>query len=302
MIGLPYPKYMNSNNDVDMAAAAASCARSSGPGRWACREDRWVFPHAGADCHDTTYVSNRADLALDAGRARSAGSGRSTSPASASTTSTSSTCTRASRRPCRCGRGRARARPRPPADPHRRPVASPAGPWNNYVMHAIATVVARPPRAARRLRARVGQRRLRHQARLRRLRHDAARRRASARRRAARPRSTPSPAARWPSAADAAGPATVEAYTVMHDRDGEPETAFAACLARRRPPRVGHDGEPRRRGRAVRGRVGRPAACALGRTPRCGCEARRAARSVGSERARVVKNSAGSRAGSSTSN
>ena len=31
-------------------------------------------------------------------------------------------------------------------------------------------------------------------------------------------------------AADAAGPATIEAYTVMHDRDGEPETAFAACL------------------------------------------------------------------------
>jgi acetyl-CoA C-acetyltransferase len=29
---------------------------------------------------------------------------------------------------------------------------------------------------------------------------------------------------------DAAGPATVEAYTVMHSRDGVPEAAFAACL------------------------------------------------------------------------
>jgi acetyl-CoA C-acetyltransferase len=29
---------------------------------------------------------------------------------------------------------------------------------------------------------------------------------------------------------DAAGPATIEAYSVMHDRDGHPETAFAACL------------------------------------------------------------------------
>ena len=26
------------------------------------------------------------------------------------------------------------------------------------------------------------------------------------------------------------GPATVEAYTVMHDRDGQPEKAIAACL------------------------------------------------------------------------
>ena len=61
MIGLPYPKYMNSNNDVDMAAALIMCsverARELG-----VSEDRWVFPHAGADCHDTKYVSNRADL------------------------------------------------------------------------------------------------------------------------------------------------------------------------------------------------------------------------------------------------
>ena len=28
----------------------------------------------------------------------------------------------------------------------------------------------------------------------------------------------------------AAGPATVEAYTVMHDRAGQPETALVACL------------------------------------------------------------------------
>jgi acetyl-CoA C-acetyltransferase len=31
-------------------------------------------------------------------------------------------------------------------------------------------------------------------------------------------------------AADASGPATIEAYTVMHSRDGWPETAVAACL------------------------------------------------------------------------
>ena len=58
MIGLPYPKYMNSNNDVDQSAALLMCsagrARSLG-----VPEDRWVFPHSGADCHEHPFVSNR---------------------------------------------------------------------------------------------------------------------------------------------------------------------------------------------------------------------------------------------------
>ena len=45
-----------------------------------------------------------------------------------------------------------------------------------------------------------------------------------------RRRSMPCPVESWPAASDAAGPATIEAYTVMHSRDGEPETAIAACL------------------------------------------------------------------------
>ena len=58
MIGLPYPKYMNSNNDVDMSAALIMCsverARALG-----IAEDRWVFPHSGTDCHEHQFVSNR---------------------------------------------------------------------------------------------------------------------------------------------------------------------------------------------------------------------------------------------------
>ncbi len=44
-------------------------------------------------------------------------------------------------------------------------------------------------------------------------------------------------------AEDWQGEATVEGYTVMHDRDGNPETAFAACLLAdgRRTWAVGHD-------------------------------------------------------------
>jgi acetyl-CoA C-acetyltransferase len=61
MIGLPYPKRMNSNNDVDMAAAVIVCsverARSLG-----VPDDRWVFPLAGSDCHEVPFVSHRAEM------------------------------------------------------------------------------------------------------------------------------------------------------------------------------------------------------------------------------------------------
>ena len=59
-------------------------------------------------------------------------------------------------------------------------------------------------------------------------------------------------------AADAAGPATVEAYTVMHDRDGEPETASPPASS----PTAAGPGAPRPTpislARAARRRVGGP--------------------------------------------
>ncbi|GAC1600070.1 MAG: acetyl-CoA acetyltransferase [Acidimicrobiales bacterium] len=61
MVGWPYPKLMNSNIQVDMAAAllltTVATARAAG-----VPEDRWVFPWAGADSHDHWFVSNRWDL------------------------------------------------------------------------------------------------------------------------------------------------------------------------------------------------------------------------------------------------
>lgn len=62
MICWPYRKVMNANNDVDMAAAliitSVDRARALG-----IPSDRWVFPHAGTDCHEHAYVSNRWSLA-----------------------------------------------------------------------------------------------------------------------------------------------------------------------------------------------------------------------------------------------
>lgn len=61
LVGFPYTKAMNSNWDLDQAAALILCsaeaARSLG-----APSDRWVFPHAGTDGHDTEFVSNRGDL------------------------------------------------------------------------------------------------------------------------------------------------------------------------------------------------------------------------------------------------
>ncbi len=61
MVGFPYTKVMNTNNTVDLGAAVLLCsveaARAAG-----ISEDRWVFPWSGTDAHDHLAVSARADL------------------------------------------------------------------------------------------------------------------------------------------------------------------------------------------------------------------------------------------------
>ncbi|MCU1453068.1 MAG: acetyl-CoA acetyltransferase, partial [Acidimicrobiales bacterium] len=62
MVGFPYTKRMNSNAAVEQSAAVIVCsverARALG-----VPADRWVFPWSGTDAHDHWLVSNRADLA-----------------------------------------------------------------------------------------------------------------------------------------------------------------------------------------------------------------------------------------------
>jgi acetyl-CoA C-acetyltransferase len=230
MVGLPYPKYMNSNNDVDMAAALLMCsvakARSLG-----IAEDRWVFIHSGADCHEHQYVSNRWSFhetpAIELGGRRAlelAGVGiddielvdlYSCFPAAvqlgAQSLGLALPHAGGDRQLTRTGG-----------------LAFAGGPWNNYVMHAIATITGE-------LRHRPGARGLvwanggyttkhafgiystdppssgfRHA-------YPQDEIDAMARRELAEP-------------AEAAGAATIEAYTVMHSREGSPETAITACL------------------------------------------------------------------------
>ncbi|HEX2040642.1 MAG TPA: acetyl-CoA acetyltransferase [Acidimicrobiales bacterium] len=61
MIAFPYRKLMNSNIRTDQAAAVILCSVEAAR-RFGVPEDRWVFPLAGADSHDTWFVSERRDF------------------------------------------------------------------------------------------------------------------------------------------------------------------------------------------------------------------------------------------------
>ena len=58
MIGFPYPKQMNSNNDVDMSAALILCSAEKATALGVPR-DRWIFPQSGSDAHEHAFISHR---------------------------------------------------------------------------------------------------------------------------------------------------------------------------------------------------------------------------------------------------
>ena len=225
MIGFPYTKFMNSNNDVDMSAALIMCSAEKAAALGVPR-DRWIFPQSGSDAHEHAFVSHRNHFydtpAIElAGRRVLELAGRtihdidivdlySCFPAAVQLGAKSlgldinSQLTRTGGLPFA------------------------GGPWNNYVMHAIATV-------ATELREGIGTSGLvwanggyttKH---------------------AFGVYSTEPPADGFKydypqdqidalprrslaSPADAAGEVTVEAYSVMHDRDGNPERSILSCL------------------------------------------------------------------------
>ncbi len=61
MISWPYTKLMNSNNMVDQGAALVLTSAEQAT-RLGVPADRWVFPHAGTDAHDTFAVAERDEL------------------------------------------------------------------------------------------------------------------------------------------------------------------------------------------------------------------------------------------------
>jgi acetyl-CoA C-acetyltransferase len=222
MVGFPYTKVMNSNNDVDQGAALLVCSVEAAR-RLGVPEDRWVFPHAGTDAHDHTFVSNRDDLRSSpairlAGRRvlELAGIGvddlafvdlYSCFPSAVQVAAAELGL--GLDRPLTITGGMSFA----------------GGPWNDYTTHAIASMLPllREEPSAWGLCTANGGNLTKHALGV----------------YSARP---PADGFRWESVQDAvdalpargvaegfAGPVTVEAYTVVHERDGSPGTAFAAC-------------------------------------------------------------------------
>jgi acetyl-CoA C-acetyltransferase len=223
MIGYPYTKLMNSNNQVEQSAALIMCSAATAETMGVSR-DRWVFPTAGTDAEDHWFLSNRADLHRSPA-IRIAGT-RAVELAGIGVDDLAHvdlySCFPSAVEIAADELGLSVERPLTVTGG----MSFAGGPWNNYPMHAIATMVARlrddagsygfcsgnggyttkhsfgvyattpPPDGFRfeDLRAEVA--------------------------------ATPS----RPAADGYAGPVTVEAYTVMHDRDGSPEVGLLALL------------------------------------------------------------------------
>jgi acetyl-CoA C-acetyltransferase len=225
MVGFPYPKLMNSNSDVDQGAALIMCSVEAAQGL-GIDPDRWVFPQAGTDCHEHNYVSNRDTFArtpaieLGGQRALSLAGKHideielidlySCFPAAVQLGAQSLGVNLMERQWSRTGG-----------------LPFSGGPWNNYPMHAIATIVEelREQRDASALVWANGGYATKHSFGI--------------------YATTPPangfayespqdeidalPKRELADLADAAGPADIEAYSVMFSRDGEPERALASC-------------------------------------------------------------------------
>lgn len=228
MIGFPYTKVMNSNNDVDMGAALLVCAAGTARAL-GVPEDRWVFPHAGTDCHEHPAVSHRdtfaATPAIELGGAMAL-------ELAGTSIDEVALVDLYSCFPSAVQLG-ARSLGLDPYDPARPltltgGLSFAGGPWNNYPMHAIATMVGE-------LRERPGEIGLvwanggyatKHSFGV----YSTDPPEAGFRHGSPQAQVDALPRRELASPEEAAGPATVEAYTVMHDRDGAPELSIAACL------------------------------------------------------------------------
>jgi acetyl-CoA C-acetyltransferase len=222
MIGFPYTKRLCSNNHVDQAAALLLCSVG------AARElgvsiDRFVFPWIGTEANDTAFVTQRTELCASpairlagAEALRLAGLGvddlqfvdvYSCFPSAVQVTAAELGLSLD--RPLTVTGGLTFA----------------GGPWNNYVTHAIATMAGllrRRPDAVGLCTANGGLL----------TKHAFGVYAAGPPRRGFHTVNLQAQVDALPTmeaADDYEGPATVEASTVMHDREGRPEQAFVAC-------------------------------------------------------------------------
>lgn len=223
MVGLPYTKVMNSNNAVEQSAAVLLCSVEVAE-RLDVPRDRWVFPLAGADAHEHPYVSHRDTLYTApavgiAGRAALAEAGLTTDDVDhvdlyscfpvAVEVGADELGLDLDRQLTQTGG-----------------LSFAGGPWNNYVMHSIAAMVEtlRDDPGSTGLVWANGGYLTKHAFGI----------------YSTEPSGSPFGHAHpqdeidaLPSrqvVADHEGPATIETWTVMHGKDGEPQLAIVAML------------------------------------------------------------------------
>jgi len=224
MIGFPYTKLLNSNNAVEQGAGLILCSAERAEALGIPR-DRWVFPHAGADGHDHWFVSNRQDLHSSpairiAGRTALELAGVGVDDlAHVDLYSCFPSAVEIAARELGLGEDRPLT--------VTGGLSFAGGPWNNYVMHAIATMAGllREDPGSRGLCTANGGYLTKHAFGVYSTEPPPAGRFRHAEPQAeidALPRRSPAP--------DHVGAVEIESYVVMHDRSGEPETALVAAL------------------------------------------------------------------------
>lgn len=239
MIGFPYPKRMNANNNVDQGAGLVLCsvekALSLGIDR-----DRWVFPHAGTEAHDTYFLSNRRDLRSSpaigaAGRRALALSGVGIDDVAHLDLYS---CFPSAVQIAAAELGVSLDRPLTVTGG----LSFSGGPWNDYVTHAIAAMVDRLREDGREAVGMVtanGGYVTKHAFGV-----YGTQPPGSARFQRECPQAEVDAVTGRELCEECEGPVTVEASTVMHARSGEPETALVAVLLDDGRRAWGHTIEP----------------------------------------------------------
>jgi acetyl-CoA C-acetyltransferase len=224
LIGFPYPKLMNSNNNVEQSAALVLCsverARALG-----VPPDRWVFPLAGADARDTPFVSHRPALAASAAMRLAGAAALDLAGVGIDDVAHVDlySCFPSAVQVAAAELGLGLDRPLTVTGG----MSFAGGPWNNYVTHAIATMAGRlrEDAGAVGLCTANGGYLTKHAFGL-----YSTRPPTSGRFGHAEPQAAVDAAGARELCEEWDGPVVVEAVTVMYDRDGSPETGLVATL------------------------------------------------------------------------
>ena len=220
----PYTKLMNANNAVEQAAALILCSAERAASLGVPR-DRWVFPVAATQAHDTAKVSYRQDLRSAPALGRAAGALWSLAAADAGDVAHVDlySCFPSAVQIAAAEIGLSLDRPLTVTGG----LSFAGGPWNNYVTHAVATMVdvLRRDAGSLGLVTGVGGYLTKHALGL-----YATEPPARGFRFADVQDEVDAEVPRRALASDVDVPAAIESWVVEHDRDGEARRAVAACL------------------------------------------------------------------------